>query len=99
MLNRVLNEAVKSNVTAREEEVRRFPDRYIDSVKTPDGRLLRSSGEMRDAFRALFRDRFARCTDLPLREFHSYLADFPALGWLKRLVARVWLLNVKSVTR
>ena len=67
--NRVLNEAVKSNATAREEEVRRFPDRYIDSVKTPDGRLLRSSGEMRDAFRAHFRNRFARCTDLPLREF------------------------------
>ena len=32
-LKRVLNEAVKSNVTAREEEVRRFPGRYIDSVK------------------------------------------------------------------
>ena len=36
-LKRVLNEAVKSNATAREEEVRRFPDRYISSVKTPDG--------------------------------------------------------------
>ena len=70
---------MKSNETAR-EEVRRFPDRYIDSVKTPDERLLRSSGEMRDAFRAHFRDRFARCTDLTLREFHSYLADFPRLG-------------------
>ena len=68
---------MKSNATAREEEVRRFPDRYIASVKAPDGRLLRSSGEMRDAFRAPFRDRFARCTDLPLREFRSYLADFP----------------------
>ena len=75
-LKRVLNESVKSNATAR-EEVRRFPDRYIDSVKTPDGRLLRSSREIRDAFRAHFRDRFARCTDLPLREFRSYLADFP----------------------
>ena len=38
-LKRVLNEAVKSNATAR-EEVRRFPDRYIDSVKKPDGRRL-----------------------------------------------------------
>ena len=66
-LKRVLNEAVKSNATAREEEMRRFPDRYIASVKTPDGRLLRSSREIRDAFRAHFRDRFARCTDLPLR--------------------------------
>ena len=79
-LKRVPNEAVKSNATAREEEVRRFPDRYIASVKAPDGRLLRSSGEMRDAFRAHFRDHFARCTDLPLREFRSYLADFPRLG-------------------
>ena len=79
-LKRVLNEAVKSNATAREEEVRRFPDRYIVSVKTPDGRLLRSGREIRDAFRAHFRDRFARCTDLPLREFRSYLADFPRLG-------------------
>ena len=78
-LKRVLNKAVKSNATAR-EEVRRFPDRYIASVKTPDGRLLRSGREIRDAFRAHFRDRFARCTDLPLREFRSYLADFPRLG-------------------
>ena len=79
-LKRVLNEAVKSNATAREEEVRRFPDRYIASVKTPDMRLLRSGREIRDAFRAHFRDRFARCTDLLLREFHSHLADFPRLG-------------------
>ena len=78
-LNRVLYEAVKSNATAREEEVRRFPDRYIASVKTADGRLLRSSREMRDAFRAHFRDRFARCPDLPIREFRSYLDDFPRL--------------------
>ena len=48
-LKRVLNEAVKSNATALEEEVRRFPDRYIDSVKSPDGRVLRSNREMRDA--------------------------------------------------
>ena len=79
-IKRVLNEAVKSNATARDEEVRTIPDRYIASVKTPDGRLLRSSGEMRDAFRTHFRDRFARCTDLALREFRSYLADFPRLG-------------------
>ena len=32
---------------------------------------------MRDAFRAHFRDRFARCPDLPLQEFHSHLTDFP----------------------
>ena len=63
-LKRVLNEAVKS----------------YDSVKTLDGRLLRSSREMRDAFWAHFHDRFARCPDLLLQEFRSYLADFPRLG-------------------
>ena len=60
--------------------MRRFPDWYIASVKTPDGRLLRSTREIRDALRAHFRDRFARCTDLPLREFRSYLTDLPRLG-------------------
>ena len=70
---------MKTNATAR-EEVRRFPDRYIGSVKAPHGRLLRPGREIRDAFRAHFRDRFARCTDLLLREFRSYLADFPRLG-------------------
>ena len=78
--NRVLYEAVKSNAIAREEEVRRFPDRYIASIKTADGRLVRSSREMQDAFRAHFQDRFVRCPDLPIREFRSYLADFPRLG-------------------
>ena len=71
---------MKSNATVHEEEVRRFPDRYIDSVKTPDGRLLWLSGEMHDAFRVHFRDCFARCTGLLLREFRSYLADFLLLG-------------------
>ena len=70
---------MKLNATGREEEVGRFPDRYIASVKTVDGRLVRSSCEMRDAFRARFRDCFARCPDLPIWEFRSYLADFPAL--------------------
>ena len=80
-LKRVLNEAVKANAnkTAREEEVRRFPDRYIDYVKALDGRVLRSNCEMRDAFREHFRDRFARCPDLPRQEFRGYLADFPRL--------------------
>ncbi len=35
---------------------------------------------MHDAFRAHFRDRFARCPDLPLQDFHSYLVDIPRLG-------------------
>ena len=60
--------------------MRRFPDWYIASVESPDGRVLRSNREMRDAFRVHFRDRFARCPDLPLQVFRSYLADFPRLG-------------------
>ena len=40
-LKRTLKEAEKSNVTVREEEVRRFPDRYINFVKSPDGCVLR----------------------------------------------------------
>ena len=68
---------MKSNTTAREEEVRMFPGRCIDSVKSPARRVLRSKREMRDAFRAHIRDRFARYPDLPLQEFQSYLADFP----------------------
>ena len=71
---------MKTNATAREEEVRRFPDRYIVSVKALDGRLLRSSREMHDAFRAHLRDCFAHCTDLLIQEFRSYLVDFPRLG-------------------
>ena len=57
---------MKSNATAGEEKVRRFPGQYIDSVKSPDGFVLRSNREIRDAFLAHFRDRFARCPDLPL---------------------------------
>ena len=78
-LKRVPKEAVKCNALAREEEVRRFPFRYIESFKSPDGHILGSNREMRDAFRAHFRDRFARCPDLPVQEFRSYLADFPRL--------------------
>ena len=88
---------MKSNATACEKEVRRFPGRNIDSVKSLDGHVLRSNREVRDAFRAHFCDRFARCPDLPLREFRSYLVDFPALERRKRLAAKVWLLNAKSV--
>ena len=65
-LKRVLNEAVISNATAREEEVRRFPGRHINSVKSPNGRVLRLNRKIRDAFRTHFRDHFARCTDLLL---------------------------------
>ena len=78
-LKRVHKEAVKCNALAREEEVRRFPFRYIKSVKSPNECVLGSNHEMRDAFRTHFRDCFARCPDLPVQEFRSYLADLPCL--------------------
>ena len=34
---------------------------------------------MREAFRAHFHDRFARCPDFLVQEFRSYLADFARL--------------------
>ena len=42
--------------------------------------MLRANREIRDAFRAHCRDRFASCPDLPLQKFRSYLADFPRLA-------------------
>ena len=97
-LRKVGNKAVKRNAFARLEEFWRFPCRHIESVKAPDERVLRSNRDIREAFRAHFRDRFARLPDLPIQEFHCYLADFPKHqeaktagcknGWLrKRLVA------------
>ena len=79
-LKRVSNEAMKCNAFMHGEELRRFPCRYIESVNSPDGRVLRSNREIREAFRAHFSDRFARCPDLQVQEFHSYSADSPRLG-------------------
>ena len=42
------------------KEEARFPHRYIESVKSPDGYLIQSSREIREAFQVHFRDRFAR---------------------------------------
>ena len=70
---------MKCNALAREEEVRRFPSRYIESVKSQDGHVLRSNHETREVFRAHFLDRFVRCPDLPVQEFRSYLAYFSNL--------------------
>ena len=75
------------------EKLRRFHNRYIKFIKSPDGRVLRSNREMYKAFCAHFRDRFAHCPELPVQEFHNYLADFP------RLVVRLWLRNAESVMR
>ena len=54
----------------------RIRSRYISSVESPDEQLLRLSREMREAFRILCRDHFARWPDIP---FRSYLAHFPRL--------------------
>ena len=78
-LKRVPNEAVKCNAITHEEKVRRFPFRYIQSVKFPDGHVLRSNREMREVFRAHIPERFTRWTDLTVQEFCSYIADFPCL--------------------
>ena len=80
MLKRVRNEDVKCNAFTCEEEVRRFPHRYIELVKTPNEHVLRSNRGIREVFRVHFRDRFARLLDLPVQEFRSYLADFSHLG-------------------
>ena len=68
---------MKCNASAREEEMRRFLSRYIESVKFPDRYVFGSNREMCDAVRAHFCDCFGRCFDLPVQEFRSYLVDFP----------------------
>ena len=67
---------MKRNRSERAEEVRRFPFQNIESVKSPNGHMLRSNREMREAFQAHFRDRFVCCPDLSVQEFRSYLANF-----------------------
>ena len=69
MFKRVPNEAGKYGAFTRKEKVRRFPHRHIEFVKYLDEQVLRSSREMREAFRAYFRDRFARCLDPRFRSF------------------------------
>ena len=61
----------------RKEELHRYTDQYIEFVKSPNGRVLRSNPDMHKAFWAHFRDCFARCPDLPVQQFRNYLADFP----------------------
>ena len=74
-LKRVPNEDMKCNTFAHEEEVLRFPFRYIELVKSPDGHMLWLNREMHDAFQVHFRDHFAHFLDLPVQEFCSNLAD------------------------
>ena len=84
-LKRVPNIDVKSNATACEEEVRRFPDRYIDSVKSPDGLQQRSNR----TFERTFLIALPAVLISYFRSFVAILPTSPASGRLKRLVARV----------
>ena len=70
---------MKCNALAGEEEVRRFSFRHIELVKFPDRWVLGSNREIRKAFWAHFRDRFACCPNLLVQEFRSYLVDLPRL--------------------
>ena len=70
---------MKCKAFVHEKEVRGLNFRYIESIKSLDGYMLGSNHEMHEAFRAHFCDCYARCPDLPVHEFHSYLADFPRL--------------------
>ena len=70
---------MKSNALAREEEIQKFPFRYIDFVRSPDGHVLQSNPELCEAFQVHFCDHFARCLGLLVQEFRSYSTDFPHL--------------------
>ena len=93
------NKAVKCGSFARKEEVRSFPHRHIEFVKSPDRHVLRSNRKMREAFRVQYRDSFACCPDLLVQEFRSYLADFPHFREAEVASCDGLVLNVKSVMR
>ena len=61
----------------------RFHRRYYESIKSSDGRVLKSRREMREVFPVHFHDRFARLLDLPVREFRGYFPDFLHLQEVK----------------
>ena len=72
--------------------MRRFPNRYIDSIKTSDGRVLRSNCEM--PFGRTFVIALPAVLFSHFMSFAAISPTSPALAWRKRLVARV-----KSVIR
>ena len=67
---------MKCNTFVR-EDFQRFQCQYIKFVKSPDGHVLRSDHEIREAFQAHFCNHFACLLDLLIQEFHNYLADLP----------------------
>ena len=83
---RVHYEADKCSTSARKEEVQRFLHPHIEFVKSRNGHVLRSNRKMRRAFWARFCDRFARCPDVPVQDFRSYLADFILLRELEAVM-------------
>ena len=78
-LNRVSNEAVNVDAEMRQEEIRRFPERNIKEIKTPDGDTRRTTNGICNAFREHLAARFTRIEALPVEDFQVYLADFPRL--------------------
>ena len=75
-LERVSNEAVNVNIG----RIRKWPDRHIQRIKTPDGQTLESTREICSGFREHLQRLFTREEGLSEQEFTSYLADFPRLG-------------------
>ena len=90
-LKRVLNEAVKSNVSAREEELRRFPDQYIGILILSSLRMGACCERMARyviTFLVHFHDRFPAVLICCFRSFAAILPTSPVLGRSKRLAAR-----------
>ena len=92
-LKRVLNKAVKSNATAREEEVRRFGTSLLSRPRTGDccDRLVR--------YVTPFGRTFGIALPAALISRSGSFAAISPTSPAKRLLARVWLLNAKSVMR
>ena len=58
-LDTVSNEAMKCNSSVHEEKVQKFPQQYIEFVKSLDEHMVRSNREMHSTFRVHFSDHFA----------------------------------------
>ena len=72
----VSNEAVEMSQQTHQEELWRFPSRYIKSVISLEMHRLRTDQEIREVFHSHLLDYFARLLDLLVNEFSGYLADF-----------------------
>ena len=95
-LSRVANEAVKRNAFVRGKESWRFPSRYIESVKFPDGHVLRLNRDIREAFLAYFWHRIV-CPPAwsPDKGVSQLFSRYPSpsggeSGWLRGVGYGVW---------